>query len=231
MATSAGEKPAGIGDKVGDTANGIFNWIFGLPDRPDTETGRKVARIVFNLILIMVGVGMCSVAVAMSPLSNLPVTSCMILAVGLGIGSVGLAWMIQDVAPKQYHRTIGKVMNVLMPFLVAAGAACFMYSSLHAGFLTHIAMNGSCFVGILVAPLTFLALKRMGDMLRRNDDYHFIKLQDKQNQMNDDAAKRAAHAARKAEQKARQQKKEDSDRDVEMQTHKDYSPIVMDIDE
>jgi len=147
---------SGITERMG----GMLDSILSIPDRPNHPAARKAARIAFDLLLIGIGVGIFGFATHFSPatLAQPSMTAFMAMPISFVAVGTGLGWLLQDIINKKLHRTAGKVMAVLMPLMLAAGAASLIAAGFHAGAVSTTAMGPYWFVGLLLLPLSFFAM-------------------------------------------------------------------------
>src|SRR5262245_17504781 len=127
-----------IKDGIGDSLNSLLEY----PDSFESPAARKAARIVADLLVILLGAGLFYMATRMnlSTIANPSMSTLMMAAPGVVMAGAGLSWLTQDLLGKELSRTVGKVLAVVMPLMMAVGAACLVASGFHNG-VTYFSFN------------------------------------------------------------------------------------------
>jgi hypothetical protein len=144
-----GEQDGGIMEKI--------EKIFSFPDQFTDPVANKVARVVLDLGIIGLGVGVLALVTGgFNPASVANPATMMVLTVfplSICAAGLGLAWLMEDLIPGQHHRTASKVMTLLMPALMLASSLCIVGASFSSGIYAT-SFNSYSLLGMMMVPLT-----------------------------------------------------------------------------
>ncbi len=168
-------KEEGMMDKMGGMLRSVIGFPDRIADRFEHPVAKKIVYIVADLLFIGLGVGIFFMLIQFNLQSLLDpgIQSMMGTAAAIMAVGVGVSWLVKDMIPKSWHRTMSKIAGWVAAAAVTAGAACFIASAFHNCGLINSSIGPYYFAGLLLLPTAvYFAANAAENMMQKEIEFY-----------------------------------------------------------